>query len=79
VGVSPALVGGYASSARWLAPELICLEGSESNARARSKESDVYALAMLMYEVRTRRCMFGPASFGCVTYFHSGILRVTPV
>ena len=33
--------------ARWLSPELV--EGS-----GRTKESDVYALGMVIYEVRTR-------------------------
>ncbi|KAF9646439.1 kinase-like protein [Thelephora ganbajun] len=46
----PTPMGGSAFSVRWLAPELIYPEEFGSNAFVRSKESDIYALAMLMYE-----------------------------
>lgn len=41
----------HAFSVRWLAPELIYPEEFGFSACVRSKESDIYALSMLMYEV----------------------------
>jgi hypothetical protein len=50
--VLPTTVRGGAFSVRWLAPELIHPEKFGLRECSPSKESDTYALAMLMYEVR---------------------------
>jgi len=56
-------MGGNAFSVRWLAPELIFPEEFGLNARALSKGSDIYAFAMLMWEVRAHCYTFVSAYF----------------
>ena len=78
--VFPATTEGHAFSVRWLAPELVHPEEFGLNAPVRSKESDVYAFAMLMYEVRAhiviRLC---PPALGCIMCFRSGIFWAAPI
>ena len=76
--VLPAVIGGNAFSVRWLAPELVIPEKFGLRARVPSKESDVYSLAMLMYEVHANHStsVFGSIQ---ITYSPLGFFRVTPV
>jgi len=56
--VFPSPTGGNAFSVRWLAPELIFPERFGLDSRVRSKESDIYAFAMLIWEVRAHHHTF---------------------
>jgi hypothetical protein len=64
---------------RWLAPELVYPEEFGLHVYVRSRESDVYALAMVMFEVRVNHYMFVLTAFSCVTHFRLGVFWVTPV
>ena len=76
VFLNPAGSYVYAFSLRRLAPELIHPERSNLNARACLKESGVYALVILMYEVPAGRYTFAPSPFRRATRFHSGYSRL---
>lgn len=60
----PTTTGGNAFSVRWQAPELIYPEESGLHTCVRTKRSDIYALAMLMYEVRVNHVALCLATFG---------------
>lgn len=70
-------MGGNAFSVRWLAPELIHPEELGLVACFRSKESDIYALAMLMYEVCSLLHVY--VTPFCFNAFYAGVFWVTPV
>lgn len=74
--VSPRPPGSDAFSVRWQAPELIYPEGFGLNECVRSKESDIYALAMVMYEVRAN---YLRAVLSCLMCFYSGVFWVGTV
>lgn len=74
----PAPAEGKAFSVRWLAPELVFPEEFGLNDLICTKESDIYSFSMLMYEVRAHREIFVHFP-SVVTYFRSGIFRITPL